>query len=104
MFGLVGQHVLGTYLTVRTSNDGITWSDPTTVIPAESMPAFAHNVGVSGSATGDLDRNFVMVAYGAPYDRDPRYNIDCKVSGAPHCWGYWDLYGQLLKITPSPAR
>jgi hypothetical protein len=100
MFGLGNQHVQGTYLTVRTSKDGITWSDPTIVIPAGSMPAFAHNVGVSGTATGDLDRNFVMVAYGAPYDLDPHYDNDCKVSGAQHCWGYWDLYRQLLRIIP----
>ena len=73
------------------------WSS---VIPAGSMPAFAHNVGVSGSATGVLDRDFVMVAYGAPYDLDPRYANDCKIAGAPHCWGYWDLYQQFLKITP----
>jgi hypothetical protein len=100
MVGLGNQHIQGTYLTMRTSKDGITWSDPTTVIPAGSMPAFAHNVGVSGTATGNLDRNFVMVAYGAPRDLDPSYNNDCKVAGAPHCWGYWDLYEQLLKATP----
>ncbi len=100
MFGLGNQHLQGTYLTERASKDGITWSDPTTVIPAASMPDFAHNVGVSGSATGDLDRNFIMVAYGAPYDLDPNYNNDCKVARAPHCWGYWDLYEQLLKVTP----
>jgi hypothetical protein len=101
MFGLGNQHVKGTYITVRTSRDGIVWSDPTTVIPAGGMPDFAHNVGVSGSATGNLDRGFVMVAYGAPYDLDPNYNNDCKVSGPRHCWGYWDLYGQVLKITPT---
>ena len=100
MFGLGNQHFQGTYLTMRISKDGITWSDPTTVIPAGFMPAFAHNVGVSGTATGDLDRNFVMVAYGAPYDLDPHYDNDCKVSGAQHCWGYWDLYRQLLRIIP----
>jgi hypothetical protein len=100
MFGLGHQHLQGTYLTERASKDGITWSDPTTVIPAGSMPAFAHNVGVTGNATGDLDRDFVMVVYGAPYNLDPHYNNDCKVSNAPHCWGYWDLYGQVLKITP----
>jgi hypothetical protein len=100
MFGLGSQVAQGTYLTARTSEDGITWSDPTTVIPAGAIPAFAHNVGVSGTATGDLDRNFVMIAYGAPYDLDPHYDNDCKVSGAPHCWGYWDLYGQLLRINP----
>lgn len=100
MFGLGNEVIQGTYLTERTSKDGITWSDPTTVIPAGAMPGFAHNIGVTGSATGDLDRSFVMVAYGAPYDLDSHYDNDCKVSGAPHCWGYWDLYGQLLKITP----
>jgi hypothetical protein len=100
MFGLGNQHIQRTYLTVRSSKDGVTWSDPATVIPAGSMPAFAHNVGVSGTATGDLDRNFVMVAYGAPHDLDPNYDNDCRVSGAPHCWGYWDLYGQLLGINP----
>jgi hypothetical protein len=100
MFGLGNQHIQGTYLTVRTSEDGITWSDPATAIPAGSMPAFAHNVGVSGTATGDLDRNFVMVAYGAPYDLDPHYDNDCKVSGPQHCWGYWNLYRQLLRIIP----
>jgi hypothetical protein len=100
MFGLGNQHIPGTYLTVRTSKDGITWSDPTTIIQPGSMPAFAHNVGVTGNETGDLDRDFVMVVYGAPYNLDPHYNNDCKVSGAPHCWGYWDLYGQVLKITP----
>jgi hypothetical protein len=63
MFGLANQHLQRTYLTVRSSKDGITWSDPATVGPAGSMPAFAHNVGVSGTATGDLDRNFVMIAY-----------------------------------------
>jgi len=100
MFGLADPHNQRTHLTVRTSKDGITWSDSTTVISAASMPEFAHNVGVSGSSTGDLDRNFVMVAYGAPYDLDPNYNNDCKVARAPHCWGYWDLYEQLLKVTP----
>lgn len=100
MFALVNPHLQQTYLTVRNSKDGVTWSDPATVIPAGSMPAFAHNVGVSGTATGDLSRNFVMVAYGAPYDLDPHYDNDCKVSGAPHCWGYWDLYGQVLWIDP----
>jgi hypothetical protein len=100
MFGLGNQHVQGTYLTVRTSRDGITWSDPATITPAGSMPAFAHNIGVTGSAVGALDRNFVMVVYGAPYGFNPHYNNDCTVSGAPHCWGYWDLYGQLLRITP----
>jgi beta-xylosidase len=100
MFGLSNQHFQGTYLTERTSTDGVTWSDPTTVITAGAMPAFTHNVGVSGTATGGLDRNFVLVAYGAPYDLDSRYNNDCKVAGIPHCWGYWDLYGQLLRINP----
>jgi hypothetical protein len=100
MFGLGNQIAQGTYLTVRTSKDGTTWSDPTTVIPAGSMPAFAHNIGVTGSPTGILNRDFVMVLYGAPYDLDPRYHNDCKVSGAPHCWGYWDLYGQMLKMNP----
>jgi hypothetical protein len=100
MFELADQHIPGAHLTVRTSKDGMTWSDPTTVIPAGAMPAFAHNVGVSGSATGALDRNFVMIAYGAPYDLDPRYANDCTTAGAPHCWGYWDLYEQFLKITP----
>jgi hypothetical protein len=100
MFGLADPHGRGTHLTAWTSKDGKTWSDPTTVIPAEAMPAFSHNVGVTGSATGDLDRNFVGVIYGAPYDRDSSYNNDCKVAGPPHCWGYWDLYGQLLKIIP----
>ncbi len=100
MFGLGNQHIKGTYLTVRKSNNGLTWSDPQTVVPAGAIPAFSNNVGVTGSAEGDLDRNFVMVAYGAPYDLDSLYNNDCKVSGAPHCWGYWDLYGQILKIKP----
>ena len=100
MFGLGNQHIQRTYLTVRSSKDGVTWSDPTTVIPAGSMPAFAHNVGVSGTATGDLNRNFLMIAYGAPYDLDPHYDNDCKMSGPPHCWGYWDLYGQFLKTIP----
>jgi hypothetical protein len=99
MFGLGDQHGRRTHLEVRTSKDGITWSDPTAIIPAGSMPAFAHNVGVTGSATGDLDRSFIEVIYGAPYDLDSHYNNDCKVAGAPRCWGYWDLYGQLLKIT-----
>jgi hypothetical protein len=102
MFGLANQHRQRTYLTTRTSNDGIIWSDPTTVIPAGAIPAFTHNVGVSGTATGNLDRHFVLVAYGAPYDLDLRYDNDCKVSGVPHCWGYWDLYGQLLNIAPRP--
>jgi hypothetical protein len=100
MLGLGKQHFQGTYLTLRTSGDGVTWSDPATAIPAGPMPAFAHNVGVSGTSTGDLDRNFVMVAYGAPYDLDPHYDNDCKVSGPQHCWGYWDLYRQLLRIIP----
>jgi hypothetical protein len=100
MFGLGNQHVEGTYVTVRTSGDGTTWSDPTIVIPAGSMPAFAHNIGITGSVTGDLDRNFIEVIYGAPYEQDTHYNNDCKVVAPPHCWGYWDLYGQLLKINP----
>jgi hypothetical protein len=103
MFGLANQHVQGTYLTMRTSKDGITWSDPTTITPAGAMPAFAHNVGVSGSDTGDLDRDFLMVAYGAPFDLDARYANDCKISGAPHCWGYWDLYGHFLKAAPAKS-
>jgi hypothetical protein len=100
MFEIADPVTRDTHLTVRTSKVGITWSDPTTVIPAESIPAFSHNVGITGGATGDLDRNFVEVIYGAPYDLDPHYNNDCKVAGPPHCWGYWDLYGQLLKIVP----
>jgi hypothetical protein len=100
MFGLGNQHIQGTYLTERTSKDGVTWSDPTTVVPAGAMPSFAHNVGVTSTATGGLDRHFVMIAYGAPYDLDPHYNNDCKVAGTPRCWGYWDLYGQLLRINP----
>jgi hypothetical protein len=100
MFRLGNQHVEGTYLTVRTSRDGTIWSDPTDVIPPGSMPPFAHNIGVTGSVTGDLDRNFIEVIYGAPCEQDTHYNNDCKVAGPPHCWGYWDLYGQLLKINP----
>jgi hypothetical protein len=103
LFEVSNQHARETYLAVRTSKDGITWSDPATVIPAGSMPAFTHNVGVASSATGNLDRDFIMVAYGAPYDLDPHYNNDCKIAGAPYCWAYWDLYGQRLKITP-PTR
>jgi hypothetical protein len=99
MFGLGNQHIQGTYLGVRTSKDGLTWSDATTVIPAGSMPAFTHNVGVSGSPTGELDRNFTLIAYGAPYDLDLHYKNDCRVGGPPHCWGYWDVYGQVLKIS-----
>jgi hypothetical protein len=100
MFELGNQHLRETSLQIRTSKDGITWSDPKIVIPAGSLPDFAHNVGVSGSAKGELDRNFVMIAYGAPYDLDSRYKNDCTLAGPPRCWGYWDLYGQLLKLTP----
>jgi hypothetical protein len=98
MFGLGNQHAQGAYLTARTSKDCLTWSDATTVVPAGSMPAFTHNIGVSGSRTGELDRNFIMIAYGAPYALDLHYKNDCKVAGPAHCWGYWDVYGQILKI------
>jgi hypothetical protein len=97
MFELADQHIRGTHLTVRTSENGTTWSDPTTVIQAGPMPAFAHNIGVSGSPTGELIRNTVMIAYGAPYNLDPDYNNDCKAASTRHCWGYWDLYEQRLK-------
>jgi hypothetical protein len=96
MFELADQPIRGTHLTVRTSENGTTWSDPTTVIQAGPMPAFAHNIGVSGSPTGELTRNIIMIAYGAPYDLDPDYNNDCKAASTRHCWGYRDLYEQRL--------
>jgi hypothetical protein len=70
LFYTGNQVAQGTYLTER-SFKGVISSDPATVIPAGSMPAFVHNVGVSGTATGNLDRHFVLVAYGAHYDLDP---------------------------------
>jgi hypothetical protein len=42
-------------------------------------------IGVTGSATGDLDRNLILVMFGALYDLNPRYDNDCKKSVAPDC-------------------
>ena len=40
----------------------------------------------------------MLVAYGAPYDLSSTYNNNCSISGKRNCWGYWDLFGQMLSL------
>src|SRR3989344_3633168 len=86
MFGVGYTESTGdSILAIRTSSDGITWSDPTTILYGAEMALFSHNPGVSGSRKGELMRDFVLAAYGAPYNLR-NYNN----------WAQWDLYGQTI--------
>ena len=80
MFEMTQEDSPAAHVTIRTSADGLQWSDPKTISPSGSTPSWSNNIGVSGSRTGALLRDFVLFAYGAPYDLYPNYNDDCKIS------------------------
>jgi hypothetical protein len=79
-------------LRVRTSDDGISWTDPVTLCAAGVLPRWSHNPGVSADVEGHLIGDSAMVSYGAPYGLSPEYNYDCKLGTRPYCRGFWDLY------------
>lgn len=70
-------------MTARVSDQGVHWSAPTVLF---DMPAYSHNVGVSGGERGQLQLSKMLFAYGAPVG---------LVNNAS--WAAWDLYGQLLE-------
>ncbi len=101
MFAIGNEHELGTYITMRTSKDGITWSEPTTVMGADKAPPWINNIGVAGLSNGDLIRDQLLMGFGAPYDLNPNYNNNCGISPVPYCWGNWDLYVSQLNLQPT---
>ena len=80
------------HVVFRTSTDGITWSNPTTILAIGTAPPWSNNIGVSGSRTGELMRSSVLVGYGAPYNLVNDQSL-----------GYWDLYGQQIDASLLPA-
>lgn len=92
MIGVESQHTPGTTLSLRRSKDGLAWSAPETVCGAGCFPAFTHNPGISGTATGTMLRGPMLVVYGGPLDRDPSCGL---------CFGKWDLFGGRLRL-PAP--
>lgn len=91
MIEIVAPHTGDSVLGVRRSRDGRDWSAPTTLCGEGCFDHFAHNVGIVGSPTGELDRSPTLVVYGAPSDRDP---------ACGSCWGKWDLFGGLATLPP----
>jgi hypothetical protein len=85
MYEMQDEHSQNSHVVRRTSKDGITWSNSTTIIPQYAVPQWSHNIGVGGTRTGDLIKENNFVAYGAPFDlvKNPS-------------WGYWDLYMQKI--------
>jgi hypothetical protein len=89
-------------LALRTSRDGIHWTEPQVICGRGCFPPWAHNVGVSGDDQGHLLGSGTLVGYGAPYGLNPAYQNDCAVSPG-NCWGRWDLYGQFVDLAPPPV-
>ncbi len=98
MFSIEKGHRVDSVLAIRTSSDGVNWSTPRVVCGVGCLPGWSNNVGVSGDSRGFLSGTNVLVGYGAPYGLNPTYNNDCKVSAAPLCWGYWNLYGTMVDL------
>lgn len=72
----------------RVSDDGVHWSAPTVLF---DMPAYSHNIGVSGGERGELQQDKMLYAYGAPVD---------LVNNSS--WGAWDLYGNIFESSAPP--
>ena len=90
MFSGESHHGALPKMTSRVSDDGVHWSDPTVLF---DMPAYSHNVGVSGGERGQLQLSKMLFAYGAPVD---------LVNNSS--WASWDLYGQLLDTATAPYK
>ncbi len=103
MFELAGHGQVASLYT-RTSQDGINWTAQTQIGTA---PAWSHNVGVTGSPYGHLDRaRPFYIGFGSPNDLRSDYDnacMNCPLRG----WGFWDQYMGLAQvsgggITPPP--
>lgn len=81
MFAGESHHGAAPKMVSRVSDDGVHWSDPS---PLFDMPAYSHNVGVSGGERGELQPDKMLFAYGAPLE----------LANNPS-WAAWDLYGQI---------
>jgi hypothetical protein len=95
MVAMPNQHGPTASVATMHSVDGVTWTAATELFSAASFPDWANNIGISGDIQGHLIPGTILVGFGAPYDAKLTFNNDCKVSPAPYCWGFWDLYGML---------
>lgn len=98
MYDVSGPHAPQASLVRRYSSDGVNWSSGSSFCSPACGVAWSHNIGVSGDREGHVVPGRVLVVFGAPYDLASGYNNDCAISGAPYCWGYWDLYGGMLNL------
>ena len=85
MFSGEGHHAATPKMMSRVSDNGVHWSDPS---PLFDMPAYSHNIGVSGGERGEIQFDKMLFAYGAPIDL-----------GNNASWAAWDLYGQIHDIS-----
>ncbi len=79
------QHADGANLATSTSVNGISWTSPRVVVPADTFPGFANNPGIERDRLGNKVSNNSFVGFGAPYDLRPN-----------DVWGEWDLYGAVI--------
>lgn len=98
MFNVANEHQATSYLAMRVSKDGVTFSDSITVCDSSCMPDWANNPGISGDDQGHLIGDQVLVGYAAPYDLSSLYTNDCNVALWPYCWGHWNLYVQPVSL------
>lgn len=97
-FSLLDGHGTNASITIRTSDDGITWSERTTLCDSQCTPDWTHNIGVSGDEFGHMIGFTTIISYGAPFDNNPNYDNDCDKSPTPLCWGHWDLFDSVLNL------
>ena len=86
MFSGEDHHGSSPKMMSRVSDDGVHWSDPTALF---NMPAYSHNIGVSGGERGELQPSPMLYAYGAPLG----------LINNPS-WAAWDLYGNIYSDSP----
>ncbi len=82
MYRVENEFMANAYLGRASSNDGITWTSPETVIPSSEFPLYTHDVGVAADETGNIVKSRALIGFGAPYKLATVNN-----------WGQWDLYG-----------
>jgi len=98
LFGIENEHQPNASMVVHTSKDGINWSEAHTICDTNCFPDWSNNIGVSSDRYGHIQNGQTLVTYGAPYDLSGTYNNDCGIAGKRNCWGYWDLYGQIITV------
>lgn len=94
MWSVEGAHTPDSWLARRRSTDGVRWSPPDAVCGVGCFDPNAHNLGVSGDASGHSRPGPLLVVYGAPLDRDRRCGV---------CHGRWDLFGGFVANPHQPG-